>query len=150
MTSGTAGDRSMLARVVAGALGLGLAVNALVMLADPALWYQRLPGVSASGPLNVHFVRDIGCANLVVGIAFLGRALARPVRWSAVTMAAVLLCVHAILHVWELLGAPRDAGHRFARDLAPVYLPAALAAWLALDAARRDRSAARPRGARVR
>ena len=35
----------MLARTLAGALGFGLTVNALIMFVDPTLWYHRPPGV---------------------------------------------------------------------------------------------------------
>jgi hypothetical protein len=142
--------RTRLGRALAGTLGLGLTVNGLVMLVAPACWYHRLPGVSASGPLNGHFVRDIGCADLMVGAAVLGHALARPLRWSALTGAAGFLCLHAGVHVWELFGAAHDTGHRLARDLVPVYLPGLLAAWLAVGEAWSARPAARPRGVHVR
>ncbi len=39
--------------------------NALVMLAAPEAWYEKLvPGVPDSGPMNTHFERDIGLAFL--------------------------------------------------------------------------------------
>ena len=41
----------------------GSLANGLWMLFAPAHWYQNLPaGVPDTGPLNVHFVRDIGAA----------------------------------------------------------------------------------------
>jgi hypothetical protein len=46
-------------------LGLGLAVNGLVMLGFPADWYPTVPGVIDVGPFNAHFIRDIGVAYLV-------------------------------------------------------------------------------------
>ena len=133
----------MLARTLAGALGFGLTVNALIMFVDPTLWYHHLPGVSASGPLNLHFVRDIGCADLVAGGVFLARAFSPSLARSGLMTAAGFLCLHAGVHVWELVGARHDVGHHLARDLVPVYLPAALAAWLAAAAVRTTRTSTR-------
>ena len=127
----------MSSRALAGILGLGLAVNAVVMLIDPAYWYRTLPGVSSTGPLNDHFVRDIGCANLVAGVVLLVHALRRTAPVSALVAAAGFLFLHAGLHVWELTGARSGSGHRVLRDLSTVYLPALLAAWVAIDARRR-------------
>ena len=124
---------SIITRVVAGVLGLGLAVTAAVMLAAPHVWYATLPGVSASGPFNAHFARDIGCANLVPGAVLLVRVLARRPLKSALVAVAGYLCLHAGVHAWELVGV-HDAAHRVVRDLGTVYLPALLTAWFALDA----------------
>ena len=50
------------------AMGIGSIANGLWMLADPGHWYEHLPaGVPDTGPLNAHFVRDIGCAFLTMG-----------------------------------------------------------------------------------
>jgi hypothetical protein len=55
--------------LVLGLLNLG---NGLWMLLAPAGWYRGLPaGVPDTGPLNVHFVRDIGAAFTTIGVAFL-------------------------------------------------------------------------------
>jgi hypothetical protein len=58
-------------------LGVGLAANGLFMLADPAGWYGLVPGVPMTGPLNVHFVRDIGCAYAVAGLGLAARRTRR-------------------------------------------------------------------------
>ena len=64
--------------------GLGNLANGLWMLADPAHWYATLPAaVPDFGPLNEHFVRDIGSAFTMLGVGTglgrvpLGRAGAR-------------------------------------------------------------------------
>ncbi len=56
---------------VALAIGLGLllAANGFLMLADPAQWYAMVPGVPETGPFNPHFVRDIGAVYVVIGVA---------------------------------------------------------------------------------
>jgi hypothetical protein len=136
-------------RVLAGVLGLGLTLTALVMLFAPAFWYVALPGVASSGPLNAHFARDLGCANLVAGAVLLALAVARRTPTSALLAAAAFLLLHAGVHGWELLSAVHGAGHRILRDLPTVYVPAALTAWLAIDARAHwpdsRRAAARPR-----
>ena len=129
----------MLLRAVAGILGLGLCAIAVVMLIDPLLWYATLPGVSSSGSFNGHFVRDLGCANLVAGAVLLVRALARTTPLSALLAVAGFMSLHAGVHVWELSGAGHDAGHRVLRDIPTVYLPAILTVWFAVDAGGRAR-----------
>ena len=50
-------------RVLLWILGMMSAANGVWMLATPAAWYHGLPaGVPDTGPLNVHFVRDVGSA----------------------------------------------------------------------------------------
>jgi len=118
-----------------GLLALGTGANAAWMLIDPAGWYRGLPaGVPDTGPLNEHFVRDIGCAfaTLAIGLA----AAAWWPRWRAplVALAALFFTGHALLHVFDTLRGALDAGH-WALDLPGVYLPALLLvalAWLAL------------------
>ena len=47
-------------RIVAMVLGVLLAANGVVMLFAGLWWYGVVPGVTATGPFNPHFVRDIG------------------------------------------------------------------------------------------
>ena len=119
-------------------LALGTAANAVWMLIDPAGWYRELPaGVPDTGPLNAHFVRDIGCAflTLAVGLA----AAAWLPRWRAplVALAALFFTAHAALHVFDTLRGSLDAGH-WALDFPGVYAPAFLLIALAWLALRRD------------
>ncbi|HET8881757.1 MAG TPA: hypothetical protein VFM56_06225, partial [Solimonas sp.] len=59
-------------KVLTVVLGFGLAANGVWMLFSPESWYPVIPGVTHTGPLNVHFVRDIGCAYFLCGAALLG------------------------------------------------------------------------------
>ena len=68
---------------LASILGLGLASNAVWMLAGPASWYVRVPGVTEAGPANMHFIRDIGCAYLVAGLGLLWLAARPALAWPA-------------------------------------------------------------------
>ena len=117
--------------ILAGFLGLGLAANGLFMLAVPADWYAAVPGVTETGAFNAHFVRDIGAAYLVCGAAlgwFAWTAAARP----AALAGTAFLTLHAIVHLWDAV-AGREHAHQLVIDIPSIFLPAALALWIALS-----------------
>jgi hypothetical protein len=116
-------------KILALILGAGLAANGLFMLGDPAAWYAAVPGVPMTGPLNPHFVRDIGCAYCVAGaalaaLAFDARARAAPLAGGA------FLALHALVHLWDWASGREMLDHLIA-DLPAVFAPPALALWLA-------------------
>jgi uncharacterized protein YjeT (DUF2065 family) len=115
--------------VIAAILGLALVSNGLVMLLAPASWYSLVPGVAATGPFNPHFVRDIGAAYLVAGGALTAFAF-EPRARAAAQAAAVFLAVHALIHLWDA-AAGREHAHQLLIDLPTVFLPPAVAIWLA-------------------
>jgi hypothetical protein len=101
-------------------LALGLATNGLAMLAWPAGWYLAVPGVPATGPLNLHFVRDIGCAFLVCGFAFFWLAY-RPAAWPAAMAGTLFLLMHAGVHLGDA-ACGVTAPSALLRDLPGVFL----------------------------
>jgi hypothetical protein len=111
-------------------LGLALGLNGGAMLTAPRWWYGAIPGVGATGPFNPHFVKDIGAAYLVVGIALLA-TVARPSRWTygAGAAAALFLAFHAAIHFVEAFEDLDTLGD-LARDFAGVTAPALLALWI--------------------
>lgn len=115
--------------MMAVVLGLGLAVNGVWMLLSPESWYPVIPGVTHTGPLNVHFVRDIGCAYFLCGSALLGLAIApvsmRPAAWLAVAF----LALHAGVHVADAIAGRSDLPHLL-RDIPLVFVVPLLALWL--------------------
>jgi len=116
-------------KIVAWFLGIGLVANGLIMLALPEAWYAAVPGVVETGPFNPHFIRDIGVAYLVAGLTLPWFALhdaARPAAFAA----AAFLALHALVHLWDTL-AGREHVHQLLVDLPPVFLPPALALWVA-------------------
>ena len=115
--------------VLASVLGLLLAANGAFMIAAPAAWYGAVPGVAVTGPLNPHFVRDIGCAYLVSGAALVWLAIDARARMAAFA-GGVFLALHALVHLAEAAGG-RETGHGLVADLLPVFVPPALALWLA-------------------
>ena len=96
------------------------------MLADPLHWYEELPaGVPDTGPANLHFVRDIGCAFLTVGVAVVWAAFSARSRTPLVAIAALFLSAHAVLHVYDTASGNLPHTHWWL-DLPGVYLPAVL------------------------
>ena len=111
-------------------LGTMLAVNGIAMLAVPHTWYALMPGVPATGPLNLHFVRDIGSAYLVAGVAFFW--LCRDARaWPAALAGSAFLALHGMIHLAEAAAGMLDL-HHLARDAPGVLLLPLAALWLAL------------------
>ena len=109
-------------------LGVGSIANALWMLAGPMHWYTDLPaGVPDTGPFNPHFVRDIGCAFLTVGVAQVWAAFEPSARRPLVAVAALFLVAHAALHVYDTVVGNLPHSHWWL-DLPGVYLPAAILA----------------------
>lgn len=108
-----------------GVFGLVNLANAAWMLAAPADWYARLPAaVPDTGPFNAHFVRDIGGAFAMMGIALLAGALRPTWRVPALAFTTLFYVLHALVHVTDTLAGRLPASH-WAIDLPGVYLPAA-------------------------
>ena len=119
-------------RIAFWLFGLTSLANGLWMLAAPAQWYADLPaGVPDTGPLNLHFVRDIGAAFTTFGVMFLVTA-SRAERHRGVLLAAGLFYVlHAAIRVTDLFAGRLGVDH-WLIDLPGVFLPAIALAVLAL------------------
>ena len=120
-----------MARILSVVLALILGINGLAMLFGPFWWYNAVPGVTATGPYNPHFVRDIGAAYLVAagGLAWFAW---RPVQgWPALAAGAAFLVLHAGIHVFDASCSPAPWA-MVARDFVGVYLLALLPAALAI------------------
>lgn len=107
-------------------LALSGAANGTWMLVDPAHWYHHLPaGVPDTGPLNAHFVRDIGCAFVVFSGALFWAWRAPVWRRPLVVTTAAFYAAHAVLHVHDVARGLLTSDHLLL-DAWGVYLPAAL------------------------
>ncbi len=94
-----------------GTVVVMLAGNGLYMLFMPEAWYQSLPSVPHTGPLNVHFVRDIGVAYLA-SAGGLGLGIWKSAwRVPAAIPALVFLGMHAVLHLLEWGHGHDSAAH---------------------------------------
>ena len=67
-------------RLLLVVLGLFHIANGALMLLAPGLWYTMVPGVIDTGPLNQHFIYDIGMAYIASGAMLVlgARRAARP------------------------------------------------------------------------
>ena len=122
-------------------IGLALAgvanlANAAWMLLDPADWYATLPAaVPDTGPLNAHFVRDVGGAFAATGVALLWAAFRPRLRVPMLALASVFYVLHALIHVTDTLAGRLPASH-WLIDAPGVYVPALVMIAITLAAAR--------------
>ncbi len=118
--------------LIIGLLALGNLLNGAWMLADPAHWYVTLPaGIPDFGPLNEHFVRDLGALFVLMGGA-LGWSVFYP-EWRLAAVAGVtgFQILHAVVHVIDTLRGLVGPEH-WAIDFPAIYLPIVLLVWLFL------------------
>ncbi len=127
-----------LRRGVAFFLGLGLGANAVWMLLSPLGWYTVVPGVAATGPANMHFIRDIGCAYLAVALSLFWLGWTPKAAWPAALIGGGFLVLHALAHVCDAL-AGREHAQQLLGELPSVFLPGILAVWLAWSARRAEK-----------
>lgn len=116
-----------------GAYCLG---NAAFIWGDTELWYETVPGVMGTGPLNLHFARDVGLVFLASGGALLWSGW-RADRSAAFCGAGWLVC-HALYHlwIWAARGLPGDS--IALTNLLGIQLPAGLALWAAATLTRAE------------
>jgi hypothetical protein len=116
-------------KALAWLLGALLAANGVFMLGAPAAWYAAVPGVVMTGPLNPHFVRDIGCAYLMTGAALIWFAIDVRARGAALAGGA-FLALHALVHLADAASG-RETLHHLVNDVPAVFVPPAIALWAA-------------------
>lgn len=116
-------------RIAMGILAAYFFLTGIYLFFFPQLFYDQTPGLSAMGPFNFHFIRDVSFAFLVSG-AGLAYAAKRNRRDTAI-VAAAWPFLHALFHltIWGHRGFPLDQIWFF--DAAAVVLPGFLALYLA-------------------
>jgi hypothetical protein len=110
--------------------------NGVWMLLLPHSWYTEFPAdIPHTGPFNSHFVRDLGVAFIVVGLAFGWSALhlerSRPVHVAL----TIFLVGHASIHVADITMGHLPPSH-WLIDLPGVFLPALIMIVLTVPALR--------------
>jgi len=113
-------------RTLAVLLGLWFTALALWMIAAPMNWYNRVG--ATTGPANVHFIRDLGCAFLVSALSLFWFAKS-PRTWPAAVAGVSFLVLHVLVHLWDT-AAGREPYHLFVLELPTVFLPALLGIWV--------------------
>ena len=94
-------------RVLITVGGISVATAAYIWMA-PLHWYDTVPGVALTGPLNLHFAKDVALAYLASGAALIWAGVRRD--RSAAICGASWLVFHALLHIgmWLHRGVPAD------------------------------------------
>lgn len=89
-------------------LGIFHAANGVFMLFAPDQWYMTVPGVPATGPMNHHFIEDIGLAFLASGAGLMLGARAGLAAAAFALAGAAFPTLHAVMHVimWFSHGLP--------------------------------------------
>jgi hypothetical protein len=117
--------------VLLGLLHLG---NGLWMLIAPDGWYAAVPGVSMTGPINHHFIADIGLAFVVSGAGLLLGARNMRMAGAFAVAGAAWPALHALLHVWGWvhMGFPATAAVAVSESVGVVLVGAfgAALAWM--------------------
>lgn len=106
------------------------AVNGLLMLISPQVWYNTVPSMPFFGPYNTHFIRDISIIYLVSAGGFAWGL--RTQKAGFLLMASAWPALHAIYHlqVWSARGFPVDI--ILAVNGLGIQAPAWLALWAAI------------------
>ena len=87
------------------------------------------------GPLNEHFVRDIGSAFAMLGIALLWGAARPGVRLPVLALVTLFNAFHAVVHVWDTSRGLVGPEH-WRIDFPAVYLPTLVLVALTITLAR--------------
>ena len=114
--------------ILVGALSVGVATY---MWASTQHWYDNVPGVSATGPLNYHFAKDVALAYLVSGAALIWAGLEHDK--TAGVFGAIWPVLHALSHIWMWMhrGFPIDL--IAVTNLVGIQVPAFATLYLAVN-----------------
>jgi hypothetical protein len=125
-------------RILLWILGAPNVANGIWMLVWPEAWYTDIPAaVPDTGPLNLHFVRDIGAAFITGGLGLCLAAEAPRYRQPAIWGAATFFGLHAAIHVADLIAGRLPADHWWV-DAPTVFFPALLLIALSMRRFSRD------------
>lgn len=123
--------------IVLGLFALGNLATGAWMLVDPVHWYFTIPAaVPDFGPLNEHFVRDVGCAFVVQSALLAGAALVPAWRVPGCAMVALFYVLHAAVHVLDTARGLVGPDH-WLIDLPAIYVPAVILVGMTWHLARR-------------
>lgn len=107
--------------IVLGLFAIGNLVNGAWMLSDPLHWYLNLPAnVPGTGPANEHFIRDIGCIFMLIGVALAIGVFKPAARFGALLVASGFYLAHALVHVFDTARGLMDSS-QWMIDLLPIY-----------------------------
>lgn len=105
-------------------------VTAAYIWAAPRHWYDTIPGVSGTGPMNFHFARDVALAYFASGVALIWAGVKS--NRSAGICGAFWLVLHALFHIWIWVHRGMVADLVALTNLVGIQLPAWAALLLAM------------------
>ncbi len=119
------------------AFGILSLFNGSWMLLFPQSWYRDLPAaVPHTGPFNAHFVRDLGVAFLVTGVAFAWSARNIDRSYPIHIGLTLFFTGHALIHLLDIASGHLPSSH-WLIDLPGVFVPALIMIILAVPSIRR-------------
>ena len=111
--------------------------NGAWMLLFPQSWYTDLPAdVPHTGPFNAHFVRDLGVAFLVAGVAFAWSARNIDRSYPVHIGLTFFFAGHALIHLVDIQTGHLPITH-WLIDIPGVFLPALIMIVLSVPRVRR-------------
>lgn len=111
--------------------------NGAWMLLFPRSWYNDLPAaVPHTGPFNARFVRDLGVAFLVAGVAFAWSARNIDRSYPVHVGLTIFFTGHALIHLVDIATGHLPTTH-WLIDLPGVFVPALIMIALAIPGMRR-------------
>jgi hypothetical protein len=127
--AGSRGEQAQ--RAVLALAGLAMGFSGAWMLMDAGGWYAATPGVAESGPLNEHFVQDIGAAFVAFAVGLLFAIRPLPARFALLSVAALFAVLHALIHVAEAIspGGRPLLGAEAGGILVPAAVAVAMVLW---------------------
>lgn len=112
--------------IVLGLFALGNLATGAWMLVDPPHWYENLPGgVPDFGPMNEHFIRDVGAVFLLTAVGLAGASVRPAWRTPVCAMVTGFYLLHAAVHMVDTVRGLVGPDH-WALDFPGIYLPALL------------------------
>jgi hypothetical protein len=92
-------------------IGLLNVTNGLVMLVSPEAWFAQVIGDAPMGPLDTHFIRDIGFAYTASGVGLIYGFRAGETAAAFALAGSIWPVLHAFFHLdlWAMHGVPH--GH---------------------------------------
>lgn len=86
--------------------------NGLWMLISASNWFQNMPVAAAdTGPLNKHFIHDLGLVFLLTGVGAFWCAYKLKDCFSVHLGVTIFIVGHAFIHVFEILSGALPSSH---------------------------------------
>lgn len=94
---------------ILGGVSLG---NGLWMLLSSSTWFRNMPvGAEDTGPLNPHFVHDVGLVYILTGIGALWCAYKLSKSLEVHLAITAFMSGHALIHIGEILQGALPPSH---------------------------------------